>query len=136
MPYVDYNGRSQLGTSYAQTTRLNGLRMSAEKAYLRPIKKRPNVKILTRSLVEKVLINSKNVATGVTYTRDGKKFTAAATKEIILSAGTFNSPKLLMLSGIGPKKELNKHKIKVIEDLPVGETMKDHLAFFGRIYKV
>lgn len=131
MKKIDYNANTPLGTSIIQNLLLNGLRLSSEKAFLRPIKKRPNLKILTRSLVEKVLINSDQKATGVVYTRDGIKYTAKAKKEVILSAGVINTPQILMLSGIGPAEQLKKHGITVIKSLPVGRNLKDHLAFFG-----
>lgn len=134
LKYVDFNGRKQLGTSFSQVTIRNGLRLNAEKAYLRPIKKRPNLKILTESLVSKVLFDV-NVATGVVYTRNGKSYTAKATKEVILCAGTFNSPQLLMVSGVGPEKKLVELGIPVVKNLPVGKWMYDHLAFFGEPFK-
>lgn len=98
--YVDYNGQQQLGVSYVQGTIRDGRRCSVEKAFLRPVKNRPNLTILTRARATKILINPETrEAYGVEYIRNGKTYTALASKEVISSAGTFHSPQLLMLSG-------------------------------------
>lgn len=92
-----------------QGTLRNGSRCSAEKAYLRPIRNRKNLKILIKAHVVRVLINPfTNVAYGVEYYRHGKFFKAYVRKEVILSAGGLNSPQLLMLSGIGPRTHLEE----------------------------
>lgn len=67
--------------------------------------------------------------------KNGKEYIAIARKEVILSSGSINSPQILMLSGIGPKEELQKHGIKVIKDLPVGKYMQDHQFFPGVFYR-
>ncbi|XP_050517323.1 glucose dehydrogenase [FAD, quinone]-like [Diabrotica virgifera virgifera] len=131
--YVDYNGKEQLGVSYVQATTRRGRRDSAERAYLRPIRNRRNLKIQTKSKVTKVLIKD-NAAYGVEYFHNGIRHKVYATKEVILSAGALNSPQLLMLSGIGPKEDLEPLGINVIKDLPVGKKMYDHAAFPGLVY--
>ncbi|KAF5272037.1 hypothetical protein FQR65_LT05018 [Abscondita terminalis] len=135
--YVDYNGENQLGVSYIQATLRRGLRCSAEKAFLRPAAYRPNLTILTNSRVTKVLIepNTKK-AYGVEYIRNNQFHTAKASKEVILTAGAFNSPQLLMLSGIGPENHLQELNITVLQNLPVGQKLYDHLTFLGLIFRV
>lgn len=123
----DFNGEKQEGIGYYQVTQKNGLRCSAAKAFLTPNLDRKNLTVLTDVLVEKIEIVDKK-ATGVHYKTQGKHFQLKTNKEIILSAGAFNSPQLLMLSGIGEKAELEKHDIKVIHELPgVGKNLQDHV---------
>lgn len=129
IPYVDYNGPTQIGVSYLQTTTKNGRRMSSNVAYLYPIKHRKNLYIRKLSMVTKILINkSTATAKGVQYVADGKTFTVRARKEVIVSAGAINSPQLLMLSGVGPADHLKDMNIPVISDLPVGYNLMDHTA--------
>lgn len=98
-----------LQVSFVQSTTKGGLRNSAESAFLRPIRKRKNLKILKFSRAVQILIDSKTKeAFGVQYARRKRYHQAIAKKEIILSAGGLNSPQLLMLSGIGPKDHLRK----------------------------
>ena len=131
-PTIDYNSNVSLGVSTVQATLSQGLRLSVDKAFLEPVKHRPNLRILTRAFVTKVLINPKSLqAYGVEYEWSGRKFKAIAFKEVILSAGTFMSPQLLMLSGIGPQKHLQQLGIPVLKNLPVGQNLQDHLAFAG-----
>lgn len=135
--YVDYNGEDQLGVSYVQATLRNGSRCSAEKAFLRPIRHRSNLKILIKARVTKILIDpATKRAYGVEYLKNRRYHKAVARKEVILSAGAFNSPQLLMLSGIGPKKHLEDLGIKVLKDLPVGQKLYDHLTFVGLTFKI
>lgn len=105
----------------------NGIRHSTDEAFLRQASFRPNLHILTGAHVTKILINSKKIATGVEYFRNGKFFTTFTKKEIILSAGAFESPKILMQSGIGPKDHLESFGIPVIQNLPVGNNLQDHV---------
>ncbi|VEN36599.1 unnamed protein product [Callosobruchus maculatus] len=136
-PFVDYNGKSQIGVSYVQTNTKDGRRVSSESAFLRPIRHRKNLVIRTGSHATKVLIEPRSKkAYGVEYVRNGKKYKALARKEVIISAGGLNSPQLLMLSGIGPKRHLQKVGIPVIKDLPVGEKMYDHATFVGLTFTV
>lgn len=135
--YVDYNGKEQLGISYVQSTTRRGARCSAEKAFLRSAKFRPNLTILTKSRVTKILIDPTTKRTyGVEYIRNKQLQIARAKKEVILSAGAFNSPQLLMLSGVGPKKHLEELGIPLLQDLPVGQKLYDHLTFLGLIFTV
>lgn len=129
MPYVDYNGPSQVGVSYLQTSTKNGARASSNVGYLYPIKNRPNLIIRKMSMVTKVLIDpNTRAAIGVRYLRNNKYYNAFARKEVILSAGAINSPQLLMLSGVGPAKHLRKMNIEPIANLPVGYNLMDHTA--------
>ncbi|XP_055920828.1 glucose dehydrogenase [FAD, quinone]-like [Eupeodes corollae] len=135
-PKIDYNGATQFGTSHIQATLLNGHRHTAAKAFVLPIvNKRKNLHVLTFATVTKILIDVKTLsAYGVNFVHRGKSYTIKARKEVILSAGTFNSPQLLLLSGIGPKDVLDSAGIEQIVDLPVGSLMYEHLSHFGPIF--
>lgn len=129
LPYVDYNGPSQIGVSYLQTSTKDGVRASSNVGYLYPVKNRPNLYIRKNCQVTKIIIDpNTNVATGVRYARNGKYYTALAKKEVIVSAGAINSPQLLMLSGIGPENHLRKVGINPLANLPVGYNLMDHTA--------
>ena len=121
----DYNGKDLEGFSIIQKTVRNGVRSSTSLEYLGGTKSRLNLHISVNSHVTKVNIVDKR-AVGVYFIRDGKKLYVKAKKEVILSGGAINSPQLLMLSGIGPKKHLTEMGIKVVADLPVGENLQDH----------
>lgn len=136
LPYVDYNAREQLGVSYIQSTSQFGWRYSAAESYLHPIRKRNNLHISPRSWVTKVNFKSITKASGVDFYKNNRKYTIQVSKEVILSAGSFESPKLLMLSGVGPANDLKKHEIEVVKDLPVGRLLYDHVAFYGPIFIV
>ena len=124
---VDYNGEYQTGFSYLQTTGKNGTRWSASTAFLHPIKNRKNFHLKKRSLVTRILIDpSDKQAYGVEFVQNNRKYIVRASKEVIVSGGAINSPQLLMLSGIGPKKHLQDFGIPVIEDLNVGYNLMDH----------
>ncbi|XP_057671734.1 glucose dehydrogenase [FAD, quinone]-like [Diorhabda carinulata] len=135
--YVDYNGKEQIGVSYVQSQTRDGKRCSAEKAFLRPIANRKNLKILLKSRVVKILIdpNTKQ-AYGVKFARNKKYYYAFANKEVILSAGGLNSPQLLMLSGIGPEDHLKELDIPLLANLPVGKKMYDHATFMGLSFEM
>ncbi|OQW92894.1 MAG: GMC family oxidoreductase [Beggiatoa sp. IS2] len=123
----DFSGAKQEGIGYYQVTQKNGQRCSAAVAYLNPIKNRPNLTILTKSLAHKVLFEGKR-AIGVEYSRGRQITRALADKEVILSGGAINSPHVLLLSGIGPADQLKKVGIPVLQDLPgVGKNLQDHL---------
>ncbi|XP_018330738.1 glucose dehydrogenase [FAD, quinone] [Agrilus planipennis] len=129
---VDYNGADQMGFGITQVTTKHGKRNSVAQAYLQPAKKRHNLNIKPLSQVVEILINPHTKeASGVKYIHDGKLYVAKAEKEVILSAGAYNSPQLLMLSGIGPKEDLEHLEIPVVADLPVGKHLKDHISFIG-----
>jgi choline dehydrogenase len=123
----DFNGQKPDGVGYFQVTQKNGQRHSAAKAFLTPILNRPNLTVITSAFANKVLLKDKK-AVGIEY-RVGKKIRKIfASKEIILSGGAINTPKLLLLSGIGPKEELIEHNIECQHDLPgVGKNLQDHL---------
>jgi choline dehydrogenase len=126
----DYNGESQEGAGPFQFTIKNGLRHSTASAFLKPILKRPNLTIRTKAQVSKILLEN-DCAIGVEVLRKkGDVDQVFANKEIILSAGAFQSPQILMLSGIGAKGELRKFGIESKIDLPgVGKNLQDHLFF-------
>ncbi|MBK3659971.1 GMC family oxidoreductase N-terminal domain-containing protein [Bradyrhizobium diazoefficiens] len=126
----DYNGRIQEGVSYCQRTIDKGLRVSGSTAFLKPAMKRPNVHVQTHAHATEILFEGKR-AVGVRYTKGGKGGTPVevrANKEVILSGGTYNSPQLLQLSGIGSPNLLGAHGIQVRQALPVGEGLQDHYA--------
>lgn len=126
---IDYNSDRNLGVSYVQSNIVNGQRHSAYKAFIEPVLERPNLHILVNTRVTKVLIDpSTKNAYGVKFTRDGNNYHVLAKREVILAAGTFHTPQLLTLSGIGKKKNLEPLGIPMIKDLPVGDNMHDHLA--------
>ena len=129
---IDYiDGMHPVGTAKLQRTTSNGARQSNNVAFIRPIRnKRFNLRVKTNAKVTKIIIDPrKKAANGVIYldekTKQMKK--VYAKKEIIVSAGSVESPKLLMLSGIGPSQDLKEAKIDVIKDLPVGKNLQDHI---------
>jgi choline dehydrogenase len=123
----DFNGAAQEGAGVYQVTQKNGRRMSAARAYLRPAMGRSNLTVITSALVLRVVIE-KGRAIGVEYLADGRPTRAMASQEVIVAAGAINSPKLLLLSGIGPADELRALGIHVEADLPgVGRNLQDHL---------
>lgn len=132
---MDYNAPENLGFGRVQITTSRGHRYSAAKVFLHTHKNRPNLHILQESLAIKLLINPQSKeAYGVEYTRNKLLHTVLARKEVILAAGPIASPQLLMLSGIGPKDHLTSVGISVIQDLPVGRKVYDHICFPGLIY--
>jgi choline dehydrogenase len=123
----DYNRENQEGVGYFQMTMKDGRRCSSAAAYLKPVRKRPNLHIFSRAHSEKVLIDGNRV-TGVRCTINGKSVDVSAHREVVLSAGSIGSPQLLMLSGIGDALELQPHGIDVLHHLPgVGQNLQDHL---------
>lgn len=121
--HIDVNGKNPLGVGYAPITVKQGLRWNTVKAYLRPAMGRPNLLVTPNAHVTKVLTEGK-VAVGVEYELDETIHRATARKEVILSAGAFGSPHILMLSGIGPKDDLKKLKVPVVNDLSVGGNLR------------
>lgn len=126
----DFNGLEQEGIGYYQVTQINGRRCSAAKAYLTPeVRSRPNLTILTEALVTKLILDNKH-CTGVELLHKNKKVTMNAKKEVLLSTGTFTSPQLLLLSGIGDKQDIETFGIEHKHQLAgVGENLEDHLDF-------
>ena len=125
----DYNGRRQEGFGEMEQTIHNGRRWSAADAYLKPALKRKNVS-LVKGLARRVVIENHR-ATGVEIERGGRLEVIRARREVVLAASAFNSPKLLMLSGIGPADHLAAHGIEVVADRPgVGSNLQDHLELY------
>ncbi|TPL48852.1 choline dehydrogenase [Mesorhizobium sp. B2-4-4] len=132
----DFNGAAQEGVGVYQISTRNGRRMSAARAFLRPAMKRANVRVETNALASRILFEGKR-AVGIEYLQKGQTKTARAGREIILSAGSINSPQLLQLSGIGPAA-LNGFGIPVIHaNENVGANLQDHVGinytFKGRL---
>ena len=123
----DYNGPQPIGFSKGQYTIRNGRRSSSANAYLRPVKGRPNLTVRTRAHATGILMDG-TTAKGVEYLRRGKTVTVKADAEVILCGGVFNTPQLLMLSGIGPAAHLKEFGINCLSDLPVGQNLQDHLV--------
>lgn len=126
---ADLNGAQQSGCRLTQVTQINGERCSAAKAYLSSeVKKRVNLTIITQAQVERILIKDK-YAYGVIYNKKNQSIELLANNEIILSAGSFGSPQILQLSGVGSKEHLESHGIEVKLDLPgVGSNLQDHIT--------
>ena len=122
---IDYNSDDQEGISPAQINVRQGVRSSTGLEFIAPHMGRKNLHVGLNSFVTKVDIQNKR-ATGVYMIRNNKKLFVKAHKEVIVSGGVFNSPQLLMLSGIGPKKQLEEIGIPLIKDLPVGKNLQDH----------
>lgn len=117
-----------LGFTEFQQNVFNGTRMSTAQAYLTADNIRPNLHVLKHSYVDRVLLDENNVAYGVELTyKDKHKMRVNCTKEVIVSAGTIQSPTLLMRSGIGPKEHLEEHNIPCKADLAVGDNYIDHV---------
>lgn len=131
---LDYNAEEQIGFSYIQANMEEGRRCSAAKAYLSEDKS--NLDIVTGVRVTKVLIDDKNKTYGVQYVKDGTYNEVNCTKEVILSAGSIDSAKLLMLSGIGPKDHLEEMDIDVIRDSKVGYNLREQLGVLGLTFIV
>jgi choline dehydrogenase len=129
LDYVsDFSGARREGVGPADVTASRGRRYSAARAYLQPVKRRPNLRIVTGAHVQRVLLKDGR-AVGVAYVRNGKLKHATATREVIVSAGTIHSPHILMLSGIGEAAQLAEHGIAVQYGLPgVGQNYRDHVA--------
>ena len=123
----DYNGAQQEGFGRSQYTIRNGRRSSSAAAYLKPARKRKNLTIETRAHATRILLQGTR-ATGVEYLQGTNLKRAHAAREVIVASGTFNTPQLLMLSGIGPAAHLRASGIKPVVDLPVGRNLQDHLA--------
>ncbi|HEX3367911.1 GMC family oxidoreductase [Phenylobacterium sp.] len=130
----DFNTGDNAGTGYFQVNQRAGVRWSAAKGFLKPVLKRPNLKLETQAQVSRVLIEDGR-AVGVTWTRDGQVFEARANAEVIVAAGAVATPQLLELSGIGDGARLSGLGVEIVKHLPgVGENLQDHLQlrpYFG-----
>jgi choline dehydrogenase-like flavoprotein len=124
-PNEDFNGPSQLGAGRFQLTQRYGIRCSAASAYLHPVRERANLQVFTDTLVLRPLMQGRR-ATGVSIHRHGQEETLFAEGEVILAAGAYGSPQILMLSGIGLADGLAPFGIPTVADLPVGTNLQDH----------
>jgi choline dehydrogenase len=136
----DFNSGDNEGVGYFEVNQRSGWRWNTSKAFLRPVRHRPNLEVWTEALVERLLIETSSTGekrcAGVCLRRQGRDITVRAKREVILSAGAIGSPTILQLSGIGPAAHLRKHGIDVAIDLPgVGENLQDHLQIRA-VFKV
>ncbi|MEO8677213.1 MAG: GMC family oxidoreductase N-terminal domain-containing protein, partial [Casimicrobiaceae bacterium] len=123
----DFNGATQEGVGYYQLTTRRGFRCSTAIAYLRPARGRANLAVETNAQVTKIVLDGRR-ATGIVYRQGGRERTVTARREVIVAAGSIQSPQLLQLSGIGPFTLLQSHGIPVVHALEgVGENLQDHL---------
>jgi len=127
----DFNGAGQEGAGFYQTTMRNGMRSSAADAYLAPARGRNNLHVVPEALTTRIVFDGRRAA-GVEYRIGGTTRMARANREVIVSAGSFNSPQLLQLSGVGPAALLKRHGIAVVADMRgVGDNLNDH--YFARL---
>ena len=129
IPYnPDFNGETQAGCGIYQTTTKGYRRCSAAVGYLKPVMDRPNLTVETGCLVQRIEFVGTR-ATGVEYTRSGDPRRVRAESEVLVTSGAIGTPKIMMLSGIGPAAHLREHGIDVVQDLPgVGENLNDHFG--------
>jgi len=129
---VDVNGLDQEGIGYVMRTIRNGVRETAATAFLHPARSRPNLTVRTHTLVERVIFDGQR-AVGIICRNGGKRVQYMAGREVILSAGTIQSPQILQLSGIGPAQHLRSLGINVVRDNPgVGQNLREHFMVFVR----
>ncbi|XP_001607994.1 glucose dehydrogenase [FAD, quinone]-like [Nasonia vitripennis] len=136
---IDFNSKQRVGVSRMQYTSQHGVHLSSNGAFIRPIRaKRPNLTIKSNSQATKIIIDpTTKRAIGVEYlSKDKTVKKAFARKEVIVSAGAIESPKLLMLSGVGPKDDLVDANIEVIQDLPVGQTLHNHVGMLALAFNL
>ncbi len=132
MPYnPDFNGARQAGVGHYQVTVRDARRSSAASAYLRPARGRPNLTVKTGALAVRIVVE-RGRAVGVEVVEDGRRATIRCAREVLLTSGAINSPRLLMLSGIGPADHLAAVGVPVVHDLPgVGANLQDHLDLYA-----
>ncbi len=134
-PRADFNDGNNEGSGFFEVNQKRGLRWNAARGFLRPALKRPNLRLVTHALTQSLIIEGKGVA-GVRYLRDGALHEARADGEVLLAAGSINSPKLLELSGVGRPDVLQGIGVDVVHESPgVGENLQDHLQI-RTVYKV
>jgi choline dehydrogenase len=135
----DFNAGDNAGVGYFDVNQRSGWRWNTSKAFLRPVKSRPNLTVWTEAQAEKLILergpDGALRCTGVQVSRGGVTQKVTAEREVVLSAGAINSPQILQLSGIGPASVLQAHGIEVQHDAPVGENLQDHLQIRA-VYKV
>jgi choline dehydrogenase len=130
-PNDDFNAAAQDGVGRYQVTQRNGMRCSTAVAFLHPAAGRPNLTIETRMHVHRVLLEGTR-AVGVAAEHDGELVELRAEREVLLCAGAYNSPQLLLLSGIGPAEEIALREIEPVVDVPdVGRNLQDHVQIGG-----
>jgi choline dehydrogenase len=137
LPINGFTSGQLIGSSWPIGTinHTYGTRESSETAYLEPALSLPNLIVYPSTLAKKILFD-KTTASGVVVSTGGYQYTLTARKEVIVSGGTFQSPQLLMVSGVGPRATLEQHNIPVVANLPgVGQNMWDHILF-GPSYRV
>ena len=139
IPIIDgFQSGSLLGQSYSMFT-INATTMtrdSSETSFLQRALPYDNYYVYQSTMAKKILFNAQKKATGLVVDTEGKQYTLKATKEVILTAGVFGSPQLLMVSGVGPAATLQQHGIPVVANRPgVGQNMQDHI-YFGQSYRV
>jgi choline dehydrogenase len=123
----DFNGATQEGAGWFQTTTRGGKRASTAVSYLRPARDRKNLHVETSAQAQRILFEGRR-AVGLEYRKEGSLRTARARREILVSSGAYNSPQLLQLSGVGPAELLKKHGIDVVLDAAgVGHDLQDHM---------
>jgi choline dehydrogenase len=132
----DFNGATQEGFGIYQFTQRDGLRCSVSRAFIAPVQGRPNLTILPSTLARRILFQGTR-AVGLEVQADDATRVLDVEREVIVSAGAYMSPQLLMLSGVGPGQHLAEHGIDVLVDLPVGENLQDHpgcfLSYYSRL---
>ncbi|WP_286263685.1 GMC family oxidoreductase [Thalassotalea atypica] len=122
----DFNGESQEGVGFYQFTTKNGKRAGVRASYIMPAMQRDNLTVITEAQVQRIVFEGKT-AVAVEYIKNGKTVTVPCQQEVLVCGGSFNSPQLLILSGVGPAKELKAHKIKLVHELPgVGQNLQEH----------
>jgi choline dehydrogenase len=126
LPSEDYNGAAQDGVTFTQVNMRRGLRSQASREYLKRVARRPTLTICTHAMAHRVLFDGDR-AIGVEYRHENQQKRALASEEVIVSAGAYSSPKVLLLSGIGPREELARHGIDLVAHVPgVGQNLHDH----------
>jgi len=134
-PTPDFNRGDNEGSSYFEVNQRSGFRWNASKAFLRPIKHRPNLTVLTGALTKRLCLEGKRV-TGVEFIREGQVHIARAQQEVVMAAGAIGTPQILQASGIGPAGVLAPLGVPLVHDLPgVGQNLQDHLQL-RMIYRV
>lgn len=132
---LDVGGPESLGYNQPLFTISEGIRQSTAYAYLSPVKGRPNLHVMKNTLASRIIFDDDNNAVGVELiTEHEETLTVRASREVVVCAGTLNTPQLLMLSGVGPRDQLERHHIPLVADLPdVGKNLQDHpgvMVFF------
>ena len=128
LPRTDYNGAEQEGSWPAQVTQRDGERCSSARAYLAPARGRANLAVFTHAITQRLVLDGRRVI-GIDIVQDGQPQRLVAAREVIVCAGAYGSPQLLMCSGIGPAAALREHGIAVAHELPgVGQNLQDHIT--------